>query len=312
MKDLTLFDLSDRVQIELRGSDRQAFLHNFCTGDIKVLQPGQGCEAFLTDIKGRILGHLIVSAAEDSLWLDSVPGSNETIVPQLDKYLITEDVEIFDRTCELGPLLLTGAQSTQWVQEHIGNDKIPMCGQQPATIDGIEVLIRRVPFTQAAGYELVVPHASRQKLSEAIMATGIKLGDASQFESLRIAAGFPRYGVDISGENIAQEAARNQQAISFTKGCYLGQEPIARLDALGHTNKELRQLKIHTATPPTSGAKALASDGSEVGTITSAAVSPTGDGVVALAMLKSANTAPDTPLQLDCGDGEILRAVVQA
>jgi len=307
---LTLFDISDRVQIELRGGDRLAFLHNFCTNDIKVLKPGQGCEAFLTDIKGRILGHVIVSAADDALWLDSVPGSNETVVPHLDKYLIVEDAEIIDRSDDRGPVLLAETESAAWLQEHAGAGKLPMCGQQPATIGGVEVLVRRVPFIGPNGYELVVSHKERQELIETITSAGAAMGDADQFESLRVAAGFPHYGTDITAENIAQEAARNEEAISFTKGCYLGQEPIARLDALGHTNKELRRLVIDAAQPPQAGATVLAPDGSDAGTITSAAASPDASGVVALAMLKSAATAPETRLQIVCSDGASLSAVV--
>lgn len=307
---LTLFDLSDRVQIELRGADRQTFLNNFCTNDVKALRPGEGCEAFLTSIKGRILGHLIVSAGVDSLWIDSVAGSNSPIVAHLDKYLITENVEIVDRTGDLGPLCLVGQYSPDWLAEHASVGDLPLWGQQAATIDGIEVVVRRVGFTQLPAFELVVAHIQRSALENAVLVRGVEYGTAEQFEALRIEAGFPHYGIDLSEENIAQEAGRNEQAISFKKGCYLGQEPIARLDALGHTNKELCRLRITARPVPMAGEKVQSIDGKDVGHITSAAMSIESASPIALAMLKTAHTKPGTTV-LVSSDEQSRRATVE-
>jgi tRNA-modifying protein YgfZ len=301
--DVTLFDLSDRAQIELRGSDRQSFLHNFCSNDIKSLQPGQGCEAFVTSIKGRILGHIIVSATDAALWLDSVPGAGEALTAHLDRYLITEEVEIADRTTDVGPLCLVGPGAAEWLNERgLSTDDLPLWGQRSAVLEGIDVIVRRVGFTLADAFELVVAHQHRPQLQEAITAQGIPLGSRDEFESLRIEAGFPHYGIDLSEENIAQEAARNEQAISFTKGCYLGQEPIARLDAMGHTNRQLCRLQVDSDVVPQHGAAVRNAEGADAGRITSAAKAPGGNGVVALAMLKSAWTRAGTPLEvLDTG-----------
>lgn len=295
---LVVFDLSNRVQIELRGADRQTFLNNFCTNDIKSLQPGQGCEAFLTSIKGRILAHLIVAAAEDSLWIDSVPGSNAAIVGHLDKYLITEDVVILDRTDNMGPLCLVAEESPQWPQSLAGIEELPLWGQQIVAIEGIDVIVRRVGFASSAAYEFVVAHDQREALTQVLTAAGATIGSADTFEALRIAAGFPHYGIDLTEENIAQEAARNDQAISFTKGCYLGQEPIARLDALGHTNKELRVLQLADGPIPESGVAVTNQSGDDVGRITSAAAHEEDKPPVAMAMLKTSATPAGTELTI--------------
>jgi folate-binding protein YgfZ len=307
---LTLFDLSDRIQIELRGADRQTFLNNFCTNDVKALQPGEGCEAFLTSIKGRILGHLIVSVDVDSLWIDSVPGSNTFIASHLEKYLITEKVEIVDRTAELGPLCLAGSQSADWLAEHAGVGDLALWGRQPAVIDGIEVVVRRVAFTPQPGFELVVAHTQRSALQNAVLVNGAEYGTLEQFETLRIEAGFPHYGIDLSEDNIAQEAGRNEQAISFKKGCYLGQEPIARLDALGHTNKELCRLRLSAGPVPTAGDAVQSLDGKDVGRITSAAMSTESATPIALAMLKTALTKPGTTVMVS-SDDQTRRATVE-
>jgi tRNA-modifying protein YgfZ len=311
VEDVTLFDLSDRPQIELRGSDRQSFLHNFCSNDIKSLQPGRGCEAFVTSIKGRILGHVVVSAADSALWLDSVPGAGEGLTAHLDTYLITEDVEIADRTAEIGPLCLVGPASAAWLRERsVAVDDLPLWGQRDEMLEGIEVIVRRVGFTLADAFELVVSHQQRPQLHNAITARGLPPGSRDEFESLRIEAGFPHYGIDLSEENIAQEAGRNEQAISFTKGCYLGQEPIARLDAMGHTNRQLCRLKVEGDVPPRDAA-VRTREGAAAGRITSAARAPDGKGSVALGMLKSAFTAAGTPLEIAFSDSTCAAAVVR-
>src|SRR5690606_8042294 len=150
-----------------------------------------------------------------------------------------------------------------------------------------------------------VSHEQRPLLQEAITAQGVALGSRDEFESLRIDAGFPHYGIDISEDNIAQEAARNEQAISFTKGCYLGQEPIARLDAMGHTNRQLCRLHVDTDAAPQHGTAVRSTEGADAGRITSAAKAPDGNGVVALAMLKSAFTAAGTPLKVALSDDDV-------
>lgn len=301
--DAALFDLTGRAQLELSGQDRQSFLHNFCTNDVNRLQPGEGCEAFLTNVKGRILGHIIVSATDEALWIDSVPGSNEPIAAHLDKYLITENVEIVDCTSQLGLLCLIGPRSADWLSEQTGeNVELPVWGQHPVSeqgrldLFGNEVIVRRVAFTGHLGYELVIGHELRESLLERIQSTGVVLGSPDVFEALRIEAGFPHYGIDLTDANIAQEAGRTQQAISFIKGCYLGQEPIARLDALGHTNKELRPLTLASGPVPDPGTSVTSTDGEAVGSITSAALSPARDQPVALAMLKTKSFAAGTDL----------------
>lgn len=293
---LAVFDLHDRVQIELRGSDRLAFLNNFCTNNVLSLQPGTGCEAFLTNVKGRILGHVIVSADEDAVWLDSVPGSSEVITAHLDRYLITEDVQILDRTSEMGPLCMAGTGSFEWLSRHAPLEELPVWGQTATAIGGVSLIVRRVGFVCQPAFQLVVRHAEREQLLAMLNDEKIRSGNAQEFDALRIAAGFPHYGRDLSEENLAQEAARNEQAISFTKGCYLGQEPIARLDALGHTNRELRRLTLSSGPVPAAGVVVTSAEGVEAGRITSAAVHPAKAAPVALAMLKTAYTKPGTTL----------------
>ncbi len=118
------------------------------------------------------------------------------------------------------------------------------------------------------------------------------------FHALRIQAAFPLFGIDITQDNLAQEAGRTQQAISFTKGCYLGQEPIARIDALGHINKIVACLQVETTDPMASPAEVHSIEGSRIGQITSAVPLPGTDHSLAMATIRTSHAAPGTPLQV--------------
>lgn len=296
-----VFDVSDRTQIELTGADRAKFLHGFCTNDIKRLQPGQGCEGFLTNIKGKVVGHVLVFATETSLWLDTVSGQGAAIVSHLDRYLIREDVQFVDHSVDRGELFVTGQHAAQLLMLDEG---LPPYGHITRESFGQPFDIRRVDLFDVPGFLISLPLAARNTVRSSLLAIGCIAGSSELFESLRIAAGFPHYGIDITDENLAQEVARTAQCISFTKGCYLGQEPIARLDAMGHTNRELRRIRFASGSRPTAGTKLLAAQtDDEAGALTSVAPLPTVTGeTMALGYLKTKFGKPDTPVRAMCGD----------
>lgn len=308
-----LIDLTDRAQIELTGRDRQSFLHNFCTNDIKKLQPGEGCEAFLSSIKGRILGHLLVLCESERLLLDSVPGSDEFIVPHLDRYVITEDVTIRNRSPELADLLITGPQAADRLQACCGLDAaaLPMYAHQTLPLAGADVSIVRVPFTAAPAFLVIAPAGSVAAVWKSLIDAGATAAARDVFDALRIEAGFPLYGVDLSDDLIAQESGRTQQAISFTKGCYLGQEPIARLDSLGHANRMLRRLQLEAGPVPAVGAAVVDETSREpIGAVFSAAASPADGRPVALALLKTRHSGPGARVAVQIDDATDTPATV--
>lgn len=281
-----VYDVGDRTQIEVAGVDRAKFLHGFCTNDIKSLQPGQGCEAFLTNIKGRVLAHVLVFAGTQSLWLETVPGQEAAIISHLDRYLIREDVQLIGRSEERGELFVTGTNAPQLLMLDEG---LPPCGSVAREAFGRALEIRRADILGPRGFLLSLPSSAIESTRASLLAVGCAAGTADEFETRRIEAGFPFYGRDITEDNLAQEAARTKQCISFTKGCYLGQEPIARLDAMGHTNRELRRIRFESGVKPTAGAVILAAESDdEVGVVTSVAPLPNaGDATVALGYLKT-------------------------
>lgn len=303
-----LFDLSDREQFALTGPDRVRFLNAFCTANIATLQSGHGCEAFITSVKGRIVGHLFVFAGEETLWLESGAGTAESLTGHLAKYLMIEDAELEPRTEELGTLLVSGPE-TLTALEHAGAATQVLASWQHirGVIAGIDVHLRRTDMLGEPGIELIAPRAELGRLWQHLADSGISPAGRDVFEALRIEAGLPNVGIDVTDANLAQEAARTALAISFTKGCYLGQEPIARLDAMGHTNRELRGLLLESGTIPEPGAAVFDTPeaGKEVGQITSSALRPTDARPLAMALLRTRFNAPDTTVYVAAGEGTV-------
>jgi len=307
-----MFDVSDRALIEVTGRDRATFLHSFCTNDIKKLQPGAGCEAFITNVKGRILGHVLVFAEKESLWMNSDPGTQTALLEHLNRYVITEDVEFRDRTEEFEKVFLCGPRMSAAVLDAyvLAFEGTEMYARVSPSI-AIEPVVRRVPFAIESGCLVIALKDSTETMQFRLQACGVAPVSPEVFDALRIEAMWPRYGVDITDEQLAQEAGRTTQAISYTKGCYLGQEPIARLDALGHTNRELRGIRIGSPGAVAVGATVFNAEGTtEVGKISSVAVNPVSTHCVALAMVKTAANAPGTIVSVRTADGAVIGGVV--
>lgn len=303
-----LFDLSHRDQMELKGKDRQKFLHNFCTNDIKNLQPDQGCEAFLTNVQSRILGHIFAFNHEESIWIDTAPGESQSIIKHLDRYIILEDANFEIRSPEFGNLYLTGPEAT----DILSRTGIPVeslsVNQQLRVMDAESKLtVRRVDWLQQPGYLCCLQYVKISGLWSKLLEAGATPAGQDVFEALRIESIFPTYGIDLSEENLAQEVGRTERAISFKKGCYLGQEPIARIDSLGHVNRELRAIGLDQAWVPPAGSKVVvrnAEQEQEVGIISSSAESYGKYPAVAMALVRRGANEPGTQVHVVSEDQE--------
>ncbi len=303
---VVLFDLSDRTQIEITGADRVRFLHGFTTNNIQRLKPGQGCETFVTNLKGKVVAHVYVFCGENSLWLDGTPGQQKAVLGHLGKYVLIDDVQLVPQDNIRGELYVTGPLAAQLLQLEAGPT---LCGQVTRETFGESFDIRRVDLLGHPGFLLSIPLTQVARVKLSMTALGVIEGTRELFEFLRIEAGFPQYGADITDDNLAQEVARTKSCISFDKGCYLGQETVARLDAMGHTNRELRRCAFETDLVPAIGSPVFDADGiAEVGNITSvakddfreaAALSPR---VVALGQIKRASLQPDTVITVKVED----------
>lgn len=304
-----IFDVSDRTQIEITGSDRARFLNSFTSNDIKRLKSGEGCETFVTNLKGKVVAHLFVFCHEQSLWLDGTPGQTDAVVNHLKKYLLIEDAQILSRQSDRGELYVTGPLASQILQLEPGLEACHHITRESST-ESFD--IRRADLLGQPGYLMSIPQSRMELIKRSLTGLGIPEGSTDLYESLRIAAGFPRYGADITDDHLAQEVARTKQCISFDKGCYLGQETIARLDAMGHTNRELRRMQFEGSVVPAAGTSIFDQTGSsEVGIITSATRNAAGlakgesPSVVALGYLKRAALVQGTMIRLDVEGGTI-------
>mgnify|MGYP003307887804 FL=1 len=221
-----LYDASVGGRLILRGEDRRSFLHNFCTNDVESLVDGGACEAFVTDMRGHVVSHVWISAQSEELWLHAVGASLETLRSHLEKYVITEDVVIEDRTMSTSRALVCGVD----------------CEAAADTIVAISPdRIHRATVGWVGDRDVLlwVEGEEDQELPLAAVAVGVPVGSPESFDARRIAALLPIVGQDIGPENLAQEVDRDSLAISFAKGCYLGQETIARVQSVSYTHLTL-------------------------------------------------------------------------
>lgn len=298
-----LFDVSDRVQLQLIGPDAKSFLHSFCTNNVASLKAGCGCEAFVTNVKGKILNHAAVFVTETDLWLELGPCDENALLAHFDRYVIREKVEFLSRTSDLGELLLVGPEAARLIAQILGvTDELERWQHGVGILESEPVVVRRSDIVERPAYLLSAIRPLLPRLWNAFTQAGAVAAGAEVFHACRIQAGYPLYGIDLTADNLAQEAGRTDAAISFTKGCYLGQEPIARLDALGHVNRLLCKLQVNTESPPEPGARVLDDTGDPVGAITSAARLVGSSYCVALALLRASHARPGTSLSVSVGE----------
>jgi len=299
-----LVDFSERTQLELTGDDRAAFLHNLSTNEIRKLSPGEGCEAFLLNVQGKIIGHGLVFCG-DSLVLETVPGEAEKLLAHLDRYLIRERVTLLNRSADWAELLLAGAEAAALLQA-LGLTSPPrLLAHVAGELAGQSVSLRAVEMAGAGSFLLSCERQTLSTIREALLAAGFVACEEAAFESARIEAGWPLYGRDITADNLPQEIDRDRQAISFVKGCYLGQETVARIDALGHVNKTLVGLKFSGSEVPAAGLE-LTAEGKTLGTVKSAAWSPRLSAPLALAYVRRGHNAHGQALQSSLGEAEVV------
>ena len=281
----------DFSRLRVTGKDRAKFLHNFCTNNIKTLTAGTACEAFFTDVKARILAHGYVLAFDSfhEIWM--LPGDAAALAKHLSKYVITEDVTVTNVSTDNHVVVFRETPELLALSPfHGAAEKTPdtRCGQlneSAETNSNVTFL-----WVTWASERLIAIAGSAEQISNFRRSVSIS-SDAEvgseELESLRIHERFPVIGQDMSNENLAPEAERNSIAVSYTKGCYLGQEPIARLDAMGHVNRALRVIELSgdCSRQEIIGRSLLTADNAVVGTVTSA-VQGNAQSIVGLAMVR--------------------------
>jgi folate-binding protein YgfZ len=302
-----VFDLSFRGRICLTGADRVRFLHGQVTNDVKKLRTGEGCYAALVTAKGKMQSDMFVYCLPDELLLDFEPGLAKTVTERLEKYIVADDVHLVD-VGQLYGLLSVQGPKAEIVVRAIGLFGVPPSGgtdrvnaelptklltlvhTSDATL-GEMYLVNNRRFGGSAGFDLFVPinslHAVADKLIAAVKEVGGCACGWTAFETARVEAGVPRFGADMDETNIPLECGIEARAISYNKGCYIGQEVINRIHSIGHVNRQLCGLRLadDLKTLPAWGEKLLKDD-KEVGYITSVVFSPTLEANIALGYVR--------------------------
>ena len=289
-------------RIEMLGADRLRFLNAYVTCEVKSLAPGEGAYGFLTSNQGRILADLVALAHEDRLWLQLPPGQEGAVLGHLKKYILADRVEL--RPLEdMVPLLLAGPRST----EALGDAELPPAGDwhhHRARVHGTEVELQRTGRLGAEAWTLWVSAYIAPHLAESLLEVpGVEPVDFEALEIVRTEAGIPRFGRDFGPENFPQETGAEAEAVSYTKGCYLGQEVVARIHYRGGVQKVLRGLAFEGKVPETG--TPLVHDGREAGKVGTVVQSPA-LGAIGLAILHRRAAEPGTRLELpDGGTAEV-------
>jgi tRNA-modifying protein YgfZ len=296
-------DLAGRTLIAVTGADRVQLLHSFTTSDVKKLPLGGICEAFVTTPQGKTIGHVLIANLGDQFKLDTTAGQAAMLITHFQRYIITEDAELRDLTAERGELLVAGPRAPAFLQQLAAIPSEPAMSE--VQIAGANAIGKRVSYVAAPSFFIEAARGDLPVIRAALEAAGALPCGAETVEMARIEAGTPLFGHDITEDNLPQEIGRDALAISFTKGCYLGQETVARIDALGHVNRQLAGVKFAGSNIPSPGLELMSGD-KPVGAVTSAAWSPKLQAPLAMALLRRGQAKAGTALHSQLGDAVVV------
>jgi glycine cleavage system T protein len=284
-----LLDLSHYALVRLTGPDRVSFLQGMVSNDVKKLAPNGGLHAAVLDVNGKVLADLRVLCTEDAFILLLLEPLKLKVIDQLNRYLVADEVEIEDPADRYGMISIQGPHAVLLLNSVAPHQDPPvhMYAHCAMRIAGTDTRVVRTTHTGEEGFDIVMPIDDSIRIAEELERAGTALaarwvGLEAQ-ETLRIEAGLPRYGIDVTEENLLLETGLDD-AVSFNKGCYLGQEVVERVHSRGHVNRKLAGLVLKGDGPALAG-DVVFSDGREIGKITSSVVSPRLNHAIALAYL---------------------------
>ena len=302
--------LRDHGRILVAGKDRASYLQGLLTNDIEALTPGVGCYAAYLTAQGRMITDLWVYELGDVMLLALPRAVKDAVLAKLDQFIFSEDVQLGDVTDTLAAVAIVGPDAARIAAHVLGLERdtlttLPEHGALRCTVHGEPMIVLRVTDTGEPGFELVGPRERMPALLDLLRTAGAVDVDAATADLLRVEAGVPRFGSDMDEETIPLEAGIENQAISFSKGCYVGQEVIIRVLHRGHGRvaRRLVGLTFDAGQPPPPRGARLLVDGKDVGEVTSSAASPALGRPIALGYVKRDFTAPGTVVIASTGAG---------
>ena len=291
-----LVDLAFHIRMRVTGADRADFLQGMLTNDVKGLVPGRGCFTLLLTEQGKIVADAVALADADAILLDGMASAIGAASPALERFIVADDVELTPGDDDHAFGLYGPHAAGMLARLGIASPPVEDYAHAVVTSQGAPVRIARLPMPGAGGFLVLVPRAAASAWWTRCRDAGVAAAGQQAFDTLRIESGVASYGRDFGPDTLVLEAPL-EAAISFNKGCYLGQEVVERVTARGHVNRKLVGLEIAGDAIPADGAP-LYVDEREVGRVTSAAWSWRGARPVALGYVRREHLAPGTVLTL--------------
>jgi len=304
---VALIDKNYRSYLRFSGPDRVRYLNAILTNNIKDLAPGQGIVSLFLNPQGRIQAEIETYAEADSLFCVSYAMIRDSLVPALDKFIIMDDVTLSDETEKFGTLALEGPRAASVTK---GISRLDLAELQE--LEFREVLVRGIPCriikrspggVPAAEFLARREHLSQlwESLHEAVSGSGGSTIGYTALSALRLEQGIPWFGYDFGDKQIPHEAGLQDSHISYTKGCYTGQEIVERVRSRGQVNRVRVLVKFDITEPPAAGT-ALLADGKDAGHVTRAAFSPALKTAISMAYLRREKSGLGS--QLECGNAQ--------
>ena len=307
-----LLDGSFEGLLEVRGGERLRWLNGQITQEVKALRSGEGKPAAALNAKGRVLAALDVYGLEASVWVACQQDRLDSVRTAFDQHIIADDVQVEDAAGRWSRLILAGPTAAAILRRATGAEVSSLSAWQhrEAQVIGVPVRVAASCRLSVPAFDVFVPREAASDIWQALFTSeGLRPVGMAALELLRVEAGWPWFGVDFTEQNLLLEALTPEH-VSFTKGCYIGQEVVTRVEHQGHLNKRVCGLALSGDTIPAPGTGVFAGD-RPVGTVGSAVRSPALGRVIALAMLRRECWEPGTALTVAIASGSTLAEVVR-
>jgi aminomethyltransferase len=309
-KGVALIDKSYRASLSFAGPDRVRYLNAILTNNIKDLAPGQGNVSLFLNPQGHIQAEIETSAEPERLFCVSFAMIRESLIAALDKYIIMDDVTLTDETDRYGTLALEGPRAADVVKELTGLNLMELAelGWADSAVNEIACRVFR-RSAGSVGAEFLIEReqlaAAWSSLSKAVKSHGGAPVGYTALNALRLEQGIPWFGYDFGEKQIPHEAGLQDSHISYTKGCYTGQEIVERVRSRGQVNRARVSLKFDSKTPLEPG-KSLLNDGKEVGTVTRSGFSPALDSMIGMGYVRREKSTPGVTLGCNGGTATVI------
>lgn len=286
-------DVSQRGRIHARGEDRLRFLHAMASQPVESLSPGQGTYAFFLNAQGHIQADAELRVCGDYVLIETEPEAAGTLLRHLERFIIMDDVALENATASLAAIALEGPRADAVAAKVFG--QLPQGSH--AHLESGGVLIARGSLTGAPGFRLITATGRKESLAADLERAGAAAAEAEDFRVVRVENQVPRFGEDFSDATLPHETQR-LEAVSFTKGCYLGQEIVERVRSRGQVNRLLTGLEIDASIAP-AAQSAVLFEGREVGRISSPVYSPYFEKILAFGILRRQAAAEGSEITVE-------------